>query len=215
MQTQKIHSLLKSLSKRRPVFHSEADFQHALAWQMQLADPEAQIRLEKQVAAQGARVHLDLLVQSKIGEIAIELKYKTRRANLNHAEEEYFLRNQSAQDIGRYDFLKDIQRLEEYVNAHANSEAFAIFLTNAPTYWVKSNRNDTVDSEFRIHEDQILQGSLTWGEKASEGTKRNREESIKLQGKYKIHWHNYPSLWTNSAEGFRYVLLRVPPVSPS
>ena len=27
-----IHQIMADLAKRRPVFHSEADFQHALAW---------------------------------------------------------------------------------------------------------------------------------------------------------------------------------------
>jgi len=151
MPTQEVHSILARLAERRPVFHSEADFQHALAWEMQLSNRDAHIRLEKQLAVQGTRVHLDLLVRSKIGEIAIELKYKTRRAKLIHAEEEYLLRDQSAQDIGRHDFLKDIQRLEKYVETRANSEGFAMLLTNDRTYWTESRKNDSVDSEFRVH----------------------------------------------------------------
>jgi hypothetical protein len=31
--TQDIHGLVRRLALRRPLFHSEADFQHALAWQ--------------------------------------------------------------------------------------------------------------------------------------------------------------------------------------
>jgi len=63
MPAPQIPAVLATLGERRPVFHSEADFQHALAWQMQLADPVAQIFLEKQVAVDGRRVHLDLLVR--------------------------------------------------------------------------------------------------------------------------------------------------------
>ena len=210
MPAKEIHSLLARLAERRPAFHSEADFQHALAWEVQLSDRNAHIRLEKQVAAQGSRVHLDLLVQSHSGEIAIELKYKTRAAKLVHANEEYFLRNQSAQDIGRHDFLKDIQRLEKYVEAHANSEAFAILLTNDRTYWMESKKNDSVDSEFRVHEGRTIQGGATWGAKASAGTKHKREEPIKLQGKYAVQWRKYSSFGPGTAEEFRYVLLRVP-----
>jgi len=69
--TQQIRIILAKLALRRPVFHSEADFQHAIAWELQLADPKAHIRLEKQVAAEGSRVHLDLLVQSGTEELAI------------------------------------------------------------------------------------------------------------------------------------------------
>ena len=99
--------MLAKLAKRRPVFHSEADFQHALAWELQLADPTSQIFLEKQVAVDGPRVHLDLLVRGTGHELAIELKYKTRAVKWTHADEVFSLRNQSAQDIGRHDFIKD------------------------------------------------------------------------------------------------------------
>lgn len=210
MQTQDIHVLLTKLSKRRPVFHSEADFQHAIAWQMQLNHPGVDIRLEKQVAAKGARVHLDLLVESKASQIAIELKYKTRRAELNHGDETYFLRNQSAQDIGRHDFLKDMQRLERYVETHAHAVGFAVLLTNDRTYWSESKKNDSVDSEFRVHEGRIIQGGVTWGAKASAGTKHKREEPINLQGKYLVHWQEYSSFGAGIAEKFKYALLRVP-----
>ena len=50
MPINKIRATLAKLAKKRPVFHSEADFQHALAWELQLDDPTAGIRLEKQVA---------------------------------------------------------------------------------------------------------------------------------------------------------------------
>ena len=41
-----IHGLMSKLRKRRPIFHSEADFQHALAWEIHLANPSHQVRLE-------------------------------------------------------------------------------------------------------------------------------------------------------------------------
>ena len=210
MPTQRIHNVLALLAERRPVFHSEADFQHALAWQMHLSSPDADIRLEKQVATGGTRVHLDLLLQSAAGQVAIELKYKTRSAKLSHANEDFFLRNQSAQDIGRHDFLKDIQRLEKYVEEHPRAEGFAILLTNDRSYWMESKKKDSVDSEFRVHEGRVLRGGATWGVKASAGTKHKREEPINLKGSYKVQWVKYFSFGLGIADEFRYALLRVP-----
>lgn len=205
-----MQAILARLAAKRPVFHSEADFQHALAWELQLDNPGAQIRLEKQVAAQGSRVHLDLLFQSNGIEMAIELKYKTRLGKLLYAGEEYALRNQSAQDIGRHDFIKDIQRLECYVQLHRDSVGFAVLLTNDRTYWTESRKVDSVDSEFRVHEGRVLQNGAAWGAKASAGTKHKREEPIALQGTYRMKWSNYSSLGSAANEQFRYVLLRVP-----
>ena len=210
MSPQKIHIVLTRLAARRPVFHSEADFQHALAWELQLGSPDANIRLEKQVAAQGSRVHLDLLFQSSTVELAIELKYKTRLGSLTYAGEEFSLRNQSAQDIGRHDFIKDIQRLERYVQSRNHSVGYAVLLTNDRTYWTESKKADAVDSEFRVHEGRMLQGGAAWGIKASAGTKHKREEPITLQGTYKMEWTDYSSLGSAANESFRYILLRVP-----
>lgn len=205
----RVHAVLTDLAIKRPVFHSEADFQHALAWELQLAHQTASIRLEKQVSAQGARVHLDLLFQKPGEELAIELKYKTRVSKFSHQGEEYSLRNHSAQDIGRHDFIKDVQRFERYVALHPTAEGFAILLTNDRTYWSKSSRSDSVDSAFRIHEGRILQGRVAWGSGASDGTKRKREEPIDLQLTYDMHWYDYSSFGVGLSDTFRYVLLRI------
>lgn len=41
-----IEKCMKSLSEKRPIFHSEADFQFALAWEIQKEYPKANVRLE-------------------------------------------------------------------------------------------------------------------------------------------------------------------------
>jgi hypothetical protein len=63
---------LSALAVHRPVFHSERDFQHALAWQIQLAQPQAQVRLETRPRR---GVHLDLLIALDGIRTAIEVKY--------------------------------------------------------------------------------------------------------------------------------------------
>ena len=210
MAPPQIQDILAALALRRPVFHSEADFQHALAWQIQLTHPKANVRLEKQVSADGVRVHLDLLVQEPSYELAIELKYKTRATTLIHAEETFSLRNQSAQDVGRHDFLKDIQRLERYTQGHPGSTGYAVLVTNDRTYWNLARKTNAVDSEFRLHEGRVVEGGVTWGAMASAGTKHKREATIMLAGKYKMVWSDYSSPGQGNAGTFRYVLLRVP-----
>jgi hypothetical protein len=207
-----INELLSRLAARRPVFHSEADFQHALAWEFQRADPEANIRLEKQVSTNETRVHLDLLVLGQSYELAIEVKYKTRLASISHSGELYSLRNQSAQDLGRHDFIKDIRRLEKYIEACPAAKGYAVLLTNDKSYWSTSRRSDTVDSQFRLHEKRVLTGSVTWGSAASEGTKHKREKAISLAGSYEISWSDFSSVGHGSGEQFRFVALEVPPV---
>lgn len=210
MPAPQISAVLAKLAKRRPVFHSEADFQHALAWELQLADPTAQIFLEKQVAVDGPRVHLDLLVRATDHELAIELKYKTRAVKWIHDDEVFSLRDQSAQDISRHDFIKDIQRLEKYVQARPGSEGYAILLTNDRTYWSESKKVDSVDAEFRLHEGRFICGQVTWGAKASAGTKHKREEILTLLGNYKMSWSDYSANGSGQGEKFRHAVLRIP-----
>jgi len=205
-----MNGILANLSAKRPVFHSEADFQHALARELQLINSAASIRMGKQVATQGARVHLDLLFQSPSEDIAIELKFKTKILKFSHAGEDYSLRDHRAQDFGRHDFIKDIQRLERYVQSHKGSEGFAILLTNDQAYWSESRKADSLDSEFRIHEGRILQGSVAWGSGASDATKHKRADPITLRGIYQMYWSDYSSLGSGLGEQFRHVLVHIP-----
>ena len=76
-----IANLMLGLSKSRPIFHSEADFQHAFAWQIHERLPDCQVRLEyNPLPAQKKRMYLDIWVQSL--KVATELKYPTRKLDL-------------------------------------------------------------------------------------------------------------------------------------
>jgi hypothetical protein len=125
-----IHHLMSELARSRPVFHSEADFQHALAWQIREAMPDCSVRLEfKPFPDDDKRMYLDIWLPT-VG-VAIELKYPTRKLELNHNDEYFSLADHSAQDIQRYDFLKDLQRLENVVARHQPAKAgYAVLLTN-------------------------------------------------------------------------------------
>ena len=115
-----IVQILQELSQIRPVFHSEADFQHALAWEIHRALPDSQLRLEFVPPWLESRPHLEIWVQRGLDALAIELKYKTRKIIAMNGDELLFLQDHSAQDLGRYDFLKDIQRLEDVVSSKGN-----------------------------------------------------------------------------------------------
>lgn len=126
--------LIKDLSDKRPIFHAEADFQHALAWEIQKHYSESDVRLETKVFGKNTKIYLDILVTYQGKRYAIELKYKTRGLDCVVNGEEFFLNNQGAQDIGRYDVLKDLYRLEQMVDAGVVDEGVLIFLTNS-TLW--------------------------------------------------------------------------------
>ena len=90
----------------------------------------------------------------------MELKYRTREFNLSREGEFFALRDQGAQDISRYDFLKDIQRLERLRTLPNARAGFAILLTNDPSYWKPPSRPTTVGAAFRLQEGRRITGEM-------------------------------------------------------
>lgn len=70
-----IHKVIASLQSKRPLFHSEADFQLALAWEIQSYYPEAEIRLEYNFPKVLGSLYVDIWVKLHDTFIPLELKY--------------------------------------------------------------------------------------------------------------------------------------------
>ena len=203
-------SFLEDLSKRRPVFHSEADFQLAIAWHIHEKVSNSQVRLEFK-PFQSENMYLDIWLQAS--KIAIELKYPTQGLKVEREGEVFALRNQSAQDTRRYDFIMDIYRLERVVYDSGLAKAgFTVLLTNDPSYWEPPKRGweDRTDGAFRVHEGRIIKGEMKWSDLASEGTKEGKEEPIKLRGAYDVNWRDYSILKEEKYGKFRYLVVAVP-----
>lgn len=196
---------LLDLASDRPVFHSESDFQHALAWNIHISNPGTVVRLERPFRSENSSEYLDLFFANPDRSVAVELKYKTRRHHHNHQGEKFFLRNQSAQDLGRYDFLADVQRLERFVKEGRANIGCAILLTNDQSYWNTPHQNDTVDQQFRLHEERVVEGCLAWRSNAAAGTIRSRESAINLRGKYTAVWKPYTKLSELPGDEFRFL----------
>ncbi|CAM4490089.1 hypothetical protein FHS16_005136 [Paenibacillus endophyticus] len=190
-----ISHALKSLALKRPIFHNEADFQHALAWELKEIY-NCKVRLEQRIDIDsGRRTYLDILLEMDGRRIAIELKYKMRAVEYTFEGESFSLLNQGAQDIGRYDILKDLQRLERMVEQKWVDEGYLIYLTNDSSYFLDPGIEKlTVDRDFRVHEGRRIMGSLSWSDKTGTGTMKGREESIVINGSYIMSWGAYSRL---------------------
>jgi hypothetical protein len=132
--------VLNELRSKRRVFHSEADFQHALAWKIHEKYPRLNVRLEKRVILNKKEIYFDIFAFNDNKTVAIEVKYKAKNLDATVNGEKFSLKNQGAQDQGRYDFLKDISRLEKALKINHECTVFAIFLTNDESYWKKPPR---------------------------------------------------------------------------
>jgi len=209
-----IHEILRRLSNKRSIFHSESDFQHALAWEFHTSYPDLKVRLEKRADLFNEPTYLDILLSDKEQQTVIELKHKTRSLFAVVNNELYWLKDQSAQDIGRYDYLKDVERLESFVSKYREARGYALILTNDSSYWKVPGITNTVDAKFRIHEGRIIMGQLSWGAQASAGTMAGRERMISLKNKYVSKWQDYSILESSDIQGgnyprFRYLCLEV------
>jgi hypothetical protein len=196
---------MEALAQILALYHSEADFQHAFAWELHRASPECDIRLEAPIRTSSGSTHLDLLVRSPAGEVAIELKYKTRALAIDLQGEQFNLVSHSAQDLGRYDFFKDLRRVEAFAASAPNRSGYAIFLTNDSAYWKSPGSLAYGYAAFTMHDGRAVSGSLGWGERASEGTRKGRQSDIELYGNYGLSWAEYSSVPADSYGNFRYL----------
>jgi len=199
-----IGDILRTLAQQRPLFHSEADFQHAFAWEIHRRLPDASVRLEFPFQVGGKSAHLDIWIAQRDTALAIELKYKTRKFSVEFASEKFNLLNQSAQDVGRYDFLKDIQRLEQIVADRPGTVGYAILLTNESLYWRPQKDSSQQDTAFRLHQGRVVYGQLKWQETAGLGSTEGRTNPITLRSEYSLNWEDY-SRFNNPMTSFRYL----------
>ncbi|MDP2673246.1 MAG: hypothetical protein Q8O84_05525 [Nanoarchaeota archaeon] len=199
---EEINKLVQKCLNERKMFHSEADFQHSLAWKIhEEFGKKFKIRLEFVIESK----YIDIvLIDSSKNKIGIELKYKTKEISEEINGEQYFLKPHGAQDCGRYDVIKDIERLEELVIKKKIKLGFVIFLTNDISYLYKCKGNAC---KFSLEEGKEINGEMNWGKDTGMGTKKGREKTLELKGKYKINWIDSPNNLKKTI--FKYFILEV------
>ena len=189
-----LDSALALLGADRHVFHSEADFQHAFAWQIRAMEPSVRVRLETRPAP-GVRLDLLLIAGDGSAQTAIELKYLTRLWHGDVGGERFELTDQGAQDIRAYDVVKDIARVERFVASRPGSNGAVVCVGNDPSYWNASGHGRQTNAHaFRIHHGVRLEGSRAWGPLTGAGTSRGREAPLHLTGSYEMAWQDFSSL---------------------
>lgn len=205
---------MNKLAQWRKLFWSEADFQFSLAQVLcdMLKDKgaKAQIFLERPIptVTDDTKVkrrnrYIDILI--KIGDTIypIELKYATKKDMAYDDGEKILTTTQGAYDTHRFGYLYDIFRLESIRQDLSNStdlkfgRGFAIFLTNDSNYYdepVNDNYKSTIDGNFRIHQDNVINKDIKWNLNESNKHWTNRypyNEQLKLTHPPIFKWHDY------------------------
>lgn len=195
LTVEQVHEVMSALSGERPVFHSEADFQHSFAQMLERLHPGLEVRLEIPYRAIGSedpcsRTALDLRCRDRVrGSVtAIEFKYRTRMWQGEIKDEKFQLRDHSATDLGRQEFVHDLARLDVWART-AGGTAFVILLTNEDSYRrVPRSLGMTQDRAFRIHEGVTLSGELRWASSADSPHNRT------LHGTSTVVWKDYADI---------------------
>ena len=139
------------------------------------------------------RGYLDVWVAGDGWSAAIELKYFKRALDITVGGERFeAAQKQEAQDISRYDFVKDVERVETVVRTQPSVTGYAVALTNDSSYWrVPAVPRPTIDGAFRLHEGVHARGFARMGRKAGAGTTKGREKSHELEGRYPLRWRDF------------------------
>jgi hypothetical protein len=134
-------------------------------------------------------------------------RYGVRRFHGVVGGEPFELPDQSAQDISRYDVIKDVVRMESFVVDGVAERDRVIVLTNDPAYWQPGRSAETIDAKLRLHEGRVLEGTLGWSPRAGRGTVRGREQVLGLAGRYECTWRDYSTAPDNGrrAHQWRYL----------
>ena len=186
--TTTIPAILKNLAGERPVFHSEMDFQLALAWCWREMFPHFQFRLEYPLDLSSNK-HCDIVILAD-GRIvmAIELKYLTEKLEYKNEGEVFKLNAQGAQLVRRHGILKDIERMEGFLEKNPAAQASVIVITNRSIYWRGSGKG-TDDEEFDIQQGATITGVRKW--KGADKKWKREKGSVKISGTYKMEWQDY------------------------
>ena len=193
---------MSSLAQRRPVFHSEDDYKFELAQELAIQDNEFDVRLEKPKIIKmqkkngiyiNKRCPIDIILRKNNIEYPVELKYKTRESYYQIDDELFELTNHGACDTGRYNFRKDIYRVEQYLKNNPIADGgIVIFLTNESKYMDDVSEKDSLDRNYSIHQNaKISKIDKDWNYDALPCKKYRfykREKLYKNTDNGTLHW---------------------------
>lgn len=86
---------------------------------------------------------------------------------------------------------------------------YAILITNDHLYWNPSEKKDSVDKDFRLHNGRLLSETFQWSEHAGIGTTSGREEPLVLTGEYLLEWQPYSSVDVKRNGEFKALVVHV------
>lgn len=238
-----IYEILESFGEDNRIFQNEAQFQHELAIEIanNYLDDDTKVILElssvttvityKNGKTRRKKDESDIIIKNSKGEyIVIELKYKTIESNYSrNIYGDIELSYQGAADLGKYDYLKDIYRIEQFKEPQSVTfsinpvlkkyiAGYAIMLTNENKYWLMSRElsSNNTDMNYCITDNDVIDNSakLEWqivekkdGKEVGNGKPFQQRPPLQFRNKYKFKWLDYCDI--ENKPKFRYLITSI------
>ena len=142
--------------------------------------------------------YIDLLVEADGLFYPIELKYKSKPANVEFSyfgkSKTYSLKKHTAYNLNCYGFWADVARMEKLalsVNKVANG--IGVFMTNDPNYCNGPQNNNVKYANFAISEGRVIPSNSLLKWKRDVDILKNHPD-IKLTNKYTVKWQEMNKL---------------------
>lgn len=192
------------LESNEELFFNERDFQmHLATWLRKSANDYDDVDVEYYVPKSelpnyvwDSELRLDIVVKKDGEYCPVELKYKTKKVERQISRFDEMLddkvvvmKNQGAQDLGMYDFWKDVRRIELVRNRFAKVKGgLAIFVTNDALY-TKASRPESNNYLLNMNEGKhsVIKH---WQNENSACAKMNSYKSFEVEKEYSINWHH-------------------------
>ena len=192
------------LESYNELLFNERDFQmHLATWLRNSANHYDDVDVEYYVPKTeldnyiwDSELRLDIVVKKDGEYCPVELKYKTKKVERQISRFDEMLddkvvvmKNQGAQDLGMYDFWKDVRRVELVRNRFKNVKGgLAVFVTNDQLYTKASRQNS---NNYLLNMTEGKHSVIKhWQNKDSACAKMKSYKSFEVEKEYSIKWHH-------------------------
>ena len=190
------------LESNDELLFNERDLQiHLATWLRNSANAYDDVEVEYYVPCQElnnyvwkSELRLDVVVKKDGEYCPVELKYKTRKVKrkITRFEEDLtddvvVMKNQGAQDLGMYDFWKDVRRVELVRNRFERVKGgLAVFVTN-DGFYTKGSKESSNNYLFNMSAGKAHSKQKRWAN--PESTCAKSHPNFEVEKEYTIEWH--------------------------
>lgn len=189
------------LESNNELLFNERDFQmHLATWLRDSANGYDDVDVEYYVPSQAlenyiwkSELRLDIVVKKDGEYCPVELKYKTKKVErpITRFDETLkgdvvVMKNQGAQDLGMYDFWKDVRRVELVRNRFERVKGgLAVFVTN-DGFYTKGSKESSNNYLFGMAGEAARSTNKHWANPESTCAKTHPNFEVEME--YSIEW---------------------------